>query len=442
MKKYNFTTKAIASGLFGTLKSDFKKLGAKFSLSLATFALGAMLVMNIAGTNAVAPTVDPPDGEINATFDNVEVKNILHSYGMSFGRLTTPGDPLSASLAIDEHGLLFSPSTDHVSIGENLGVDGDLITTGNITTDSITIPSGGLSSLYLGPDGIGTILDDGTVISGAGIPFDGALEITGGLSVYRNREDMGVTNPYFAIGFNGELSNDTSDHLTIQDNLLTAGNITVTPDYSIGSFSAVTTYNEDSASYILNKSISISASCPAGTFLSGCTGNASGKSSFSYIGSFSIGDSCFSYAKRILDDSQPVRHTAQAICFDPTRPEDGQTAAEEDTNEDPEDGEGEGNVGGLNTFTEIEVQSLIQAEFAKLTEVWEPQVFEKVDMLFDPNPSGGVSKTHIGAFMNDMKSTRAAVSVNRSAVQGLGSKTGLSSISNLSSFSTTGLFFK
>jgi len=97
MKNHNFSAKKIAE-TSPKQSYDFKKLGTKFSISLATFILGALLVMNISGVGATSsdhaedpsddeveatistttPSERPPGGDVNATFNSVSTSLITN----------------------------------------------------------------------------------------------------------------------------------------------------------------------------------------------------------------------------------------------------------------------------------------------------------------------------------------------------------------------------
>jgi hypothetical protein len=200
--------------------SYLKNSTTKFGASLATFALGALLVMNIGGVGAEAPTQNPPRGEINATFDSVTVDTFVAAEGglTSGGQLMVSGDSFMLG---------------------NAQVSGQLQTNGLRTLD---------------------LNVNGDIASSNGdVVIDDSLTVTGEL-----RLNDSITNNLGNININ--------DNLNISGNLqLSDGNLTLSSGNKIGSYYSVTNrkyFNDNNLKYL-----EIDASCLPDDIVVSCSGS-------------------------------------------------------------------------------------------------------------------------------------------------------------------------
>jgi len=331
MKKHNFTAKAITSRTSETSASDFKKLGTKFGISLATFALGAMLVMNIAGTNAVAPSDNPPDGDVDATFDNVYVRSTLTIDGLIRNQTRSP--------MVLEYGLRSNQAGNAIELDKNviknpngpeIKIEAD-VKTNSIEVSNISSPNkllidkfGSISNS--GDDNNPVNISDDLYVRGKMIVKDSISDSDGNVTIDDNLDIIGsITNPNIPPTFATEAEIKEAslvfkDPVFIENSLYVQGLETkiggnLIAD-KIGAYFTVT--KSQAKSGTSSSLMSAYAYCPANTMLTGCTGyisntNAKLKGSYPYSTR-----GCYTKAYKPSNKiSNSVTMYSKARCFDP-----------------------------------------------------------------------------------------------------------------------------
>jgi prefoldin subunit 5 len=195
-----------------------------------SFVLGAILMLNISGVGAVAPSVNPPYGNVDATFNSVHTNQLQVE------------EDISARTVHFEH--VYSTLSGPVSF----------------------------------PRGI----------------YNGTIPV--------------------------------SEPLTIYDDLIVDGNITVTEGHAIGRFIThmTGTSNDNPVNELsVGETTSSTAICPENTYISGCTGqliDSSANDDMLFLGSIAAAseNSCTSYVTRSKEGTSAWDLASQVICFDPT----------------------------------------------------------------------------------------------------------------------------
>lgn len=227
-------------------------------------------------------------------------------------------DPDSCEIAIE------NPTT----FERDLNVVGNINTEGSINTGEGIINTRALisPSLVIGADGLSSNRPNGSRFVDP-IRFVSPVEFYSPVS---GQKGVGSSpdRPFEIDGdlklINGSIRNGDAggaDMVTINDAMFVAGSIF--SDAQIGTTFKVTDRNTQAATstpYSTNTRVEVTATCPSGTRLMGCSGylwEEPGQARFEYMGAEKSGQSCRSYARRISSSDTNFSHYAEAICFDP-----------------------------------------------------------------------------------------------------------------------------
>lgn len=251
-------------------KSDYIKhfvrdKASTLAVGVFSFLLGGLFLANIAVTMANAPTLPPPDGNVDGRFGHLSTSTLSFRYLISMPEEDPP-------IHIDTGNFIFIPGLARTSGAEmirplNLRHELDTGTSSHKTLLSVPI--------IHAPDRIVT---------------NGDARIDRHLNVGGNANFTGDINVSGNANFTGNLNSQ-----------------------NIGSFYRV---RIDQTSNLDGSSTSVSAFCEPDTYLTGCSGRIT-SSRAEYLGSNPIDRECRVQARRKTGDTGTFTIRSTAICFDP-----------------------------------------------------------------------------------------------------------------------------